>query len=133
MPDLSTAALADDTTIWLDSVNRTGPSRWLGGLDLADFEGATEGDKLVSAAASINASIFSPSSERASSPPSPSDPAFVEFATPEMIKRAHDLGMVVKVWTVNDLSRVEQLFARGVQGILTDCEPRLVEPLGPAR
>lgn len=57
MPELRTAALADDTTIWEDQTGRRGRSAYLGGVNLDAFEG-TEGERLVLAAASINASVI---------------------------------------------------------------------------
>jgi glycerophosphoryl diester phosphodiesterase len=37
-----------------------------------------------------------------------------------MVRRAHDAGLEVNVWTVNDAHRMEQLIGYGVDGICTD-------------
>lgn len=36
------------------------------------------------------------------------------------VKTAHDLGLLVKVWTVNTRERMEELIDLGVDGIITD-------------
>lgn len=38
----------------------TGPSNWLAGIDIDSFEGATVGERVARAAASINADYISP-------------------------------------------------------------------------
>lgn len=50
--------------------------------------------------------------------------------TPELIARAHRLGMFVQPWTVNDAETMKQLIAIGVDGMFTD-DPALLEPLTP--
>jgi glycerophosphoryl diester phosphodiesterase len=37
-----------------------------------------------------------------------------------LVTRAHDLGVQVTVWTVNDVAEVEQLRDAGVDGVITD-------------
>ncbi len=39
---------------------------------------------------------------------------------PDLVDRAHRLGLSVEVWTVNDRTRMETLFDLGVDGIITD-------------
>jgi glycerophosphoryl diester phosphodiesterase len=41
-------------------------------------------------------------------------------ATPGFIGRAHQLGLQVHVWTVNDRPTMEGLLNLGVDGIMTD-------------
>ena len=41
------------------------------------------------------------------------------------VEEAHDLGLVVKVWTVNEEVRMEALVDMGVDGIITDYPDRL--------
>ena len=41
------------------------------------------------------------------------------------IALAHELGLLVKVWTVNDVAHMESLIAMGVYGIITDYPDRL--------
>jgi glycerophosphoryl diester phosphodiesterase len=40
--------------------------------------------------------------------------------TPELVQAAHDRGMRVDTWTVNDPARVRQLASWGLDGIMTD-------------
>jgi glycerophosphoryl diester phosphodiesterase len=46
----------------------------------------------------------------------PADPA----VDPALVTMAHDLGLQVLVWTVNDPARVSDLAAMGVDGVVTD-------------
>ena len=43
-----------------------------------------------------------------------------QHATPGLIARAHDAGLRVLVWTVNDPPEAERLLALGADGIITD-------------
>ena len=45
------------------------------------------------------------------------------------VKRAHDAGLEVNVWTVDDPDRVRQLVAMGVDGIITNVPGDVVELL----
>jgi len=47
------------------------------------------------------------------------------LATTELIEHAHAHGVDVHVWTINDLSEIETLLARGVDGIVTDLPGQL--------
>lgn len=42
------------------------------------------------------------------------------LVTPELIKKAHQKGMKIIPWTVNDKATIERLKAMGVDGIITD-------------
>lgn len=42
------------------------------------------------------------------------------YLNADFVKQAHDLGMEVKAWTVNDPARLEELLRMGVDGIITD-------------
>ncbi len=53
----------------------------------------------------------------------------------DAIKLAHELGLQVNVWTVNETDRMRELIAMGVDGIITDYPDRLRQvaiDLGPA-
>jgi len=41
------------------------------------------------------------------------------------VKEAHESGLEVKVWTVNDVEQMEALIKMGVDGIITDYPDRL--------
>ena len=40
--------------------------------------------------------------------------------TPETLKRAHAVGLLVIPWTINDPRRMKELIEMGVDGIITD-------------
>jgi glycerophosphoryl diester phosphodiesterase len=46
---------------------------------------------------------------------------------PEMIAEAHELGLPVIPWTVNEKTDMERLMDLGVDGIITDYPTRLRE------
>ncbi|NMD54312.1 MULTISPECIES: glycerophosphodiester phosphodiesterase family protein [Tsukamurella] len=52
------------------------------------------------------------------------DAGFVRFTTPELIRRAHDLGLKVIPWTVNDPATMRALLNDGVDGLITDYPDR---------
>lgn len=87
---------------WLNNVQagRPGPSPWLGGIDIDDFDGS-----VPRAIASLHGDIWSP---------------YHRDLTPDALKEAHDLGLEVHVWTVNDASQMQALKEMGVDGIITD-------------
>ncbi|QRV91199.1 glycerophosphoryl diester phosphodiesterase [Ceratobasidium sp. AG-Ba] len=117
-PKIPLAALLDSTTIY--GVSNT-TSAWLAGLRPDKFPGPTQGEQLAQAAHSIGATILSPAATDGSSGSlDPNIPGYKAFTTAEMVKEAHKYGMAVKPWTVNRLNIVEQIYAWGVDGIITD-------------
>jgi glycerophosphoryl diester phosphodiesterase len=92
---------------WLDNLERGRPgvSPWTAGLDLDDFAG--------SAPAAIRAAggaLWSP--------------YFRNLGAAEL-REAHDLGLKVVVWTVNEPAEMAALIELGVDGIVTDYPDRL--------
>ena len=105
-PGIATSYLTADQR-WLSNLQTgvPGPSPWLNGLDIDDFDG--------SAARAIKAAggdIWSP---------------YHKEINADAIKVAHDLGLKVNVWTVNEASRMRELIAMNVDGIITDYPDRL--------
>ena len=45
---------------------------------------------------------------------------FYPFTTKRLIKKVHDLGKKINVWTVNDTSKINKLINYGVDGIITN-------------
>jgi glycerophosphoryl diester phosphodiesterase len=108
-PDLATACLTAGQG-WLDTLERdaAGASPWLAGLDLDDFDSTPD---LVAAA---GCSIWSP---------------FHGDLDAAALARAHELGLEVVVWTVNERSRMAELIEAGVDGIITDYPDRARETM----
>lgn len=52
---------------------------------------------------------------------------------PGFVERAHQRGMTVYPWTINDASDMARILAMGVDGINTDYPDRLLQVLGRAR
>ncbi|HUU13722.1 MAG TPA: glycerophosphodiester phosphodiesterase family protein [Terriglobia bacterium] len=52
------------------------------------------------------------------------------LATPRFIRRAHEAGLQVIVWTVNQPRAMRRMLANAVDGIITDYPARLVELRG---
>lgn len=91
-----------------------GASPWLGGIDIDDFGGS-----LVAAAASFDADAISPV---AGDPQDGrvTDPGYVPYTTPAMVRDAHAAGMVVIPWTIDDDATMQSLIDAGVDGLITD-------------
>lgn len=56
----------------------------------------------------------------------------IPVVTPEFVQRAHDNGLAVHVWTINDRAEMEWLLDLGVDGIMAD-RPTLLEEVLAAR
>ena len=87
----------DSTTLWLD---RQEASPWLAGLNIHDFD-----DDPVKAAHALHIDHVSP---------------YYEELTEAQVKEAHEFGMKVVPWTVNNAEDMEAMFRMGVDGIITD-------------
>jgi glycerophosphoryl diester phosphodiesterase len=94
---------------WLDNLarGRPGPSRWTGGLDIDNFDGDVA--ELVAAAGCDVWSPYAGDVDRAA------------------VRRAHQEGLRVVVWTVNDPAEMARLIELRVDGIITDYPDRLRE------
>ncbi len=105
-PEIETAYLTVNQD-WLSNLRagRPGASPWLAGFDVDDFGGSAA--RTVAAA---GGDIWSPYHLE------------VDAAS---IREAHDAGLVVNVWTVNDPARMRELIGLGVDGIITDYPDRL--------
>ncbi|HEX2175974.1 MAG TPA: glycerophosphodiester phosphodiesterase family protein [Nocardioidaceae bacterium] len=91
-----------------------GPSPWLAGLDIDDFDG-----NLVAAAAEIGVDAVSP----AHGEPvrmGVDNPQYRPFVTETMVHDAHECGMAVIPWTVDDPPTMHALIDLGVDGIITN-------------
>lgn len=93
----------------------------MGGVDLASQPGDSLGAKIAHGAKSIKADIVSAAAVSSDSKATdPADAGYLAFTTKEMITAAHNLGLLVKPWTVNRLNIVDQLLEWGTDGIITD-------------
>ena len=100
-PDIDTVYLSAQQR-WLDNIERgkPGASPWTAGLDADDFGGSVP--KMIVAA---GGRVWSPYH------------AELDAAG---LAEAHGLGLRVVPWTVNDVPRMRELIAMGVDGIITD-------------
>lgn len=110
IPGITTSYLTANQP-WLNNLQTgmPGASPWLNGLDVDDFDGSA-----VRAIKAAGGSVWSP---------------YHEEVSPESIKLAHELGLSVKVWTVNEPARMRELIEMGVDGIITDYPNRLRQVL----
>ena len=99
-------------------VGAEGASPWLGGLDIDDFPGTIQ-EKFVAASASFGADAVSPVHGDPQGG-GVEDPGYVPFTTPELVDAAHDAGMAVIPWTIDDRATIESLMDLGVDGLITD-------------
>jgi glycerophosphoryl diester phosphodiesterase len=105
-PDITTSYLTADQE-WLNNLQtgRPGASPWLNGLDVDDFDGSA-----VRAIKAAGGATWS---------------SYHKEVSVNSIKLAHELGLSVNVWTVNNPGRMRELIAMGVDGIITDYPDRL--------
>ena len=119
-PELPTVALMNEEFLQL---GKPGASPWLGGLD-ADAYGRDPATALVGAAHSFGASAISPVQGTPQSG-GVTQPGFVPFTTPDMIEKAHAVGMAVIPWTVDDVPTMQAMIDAGADGLITDYPDRL--------
>jgi len=105
-PEVPTSYLTVQQS-WFNNIRsgEAGPSPWTAGYDIDTFSGSIP--DMVKAAGGRIWSLH-----------------HQELST-DNIKKAHDLGLEVKVWTVNDVERMAELIDMGVDGIITDYPDRL--------
>ena len=113
-PEIPLVLLWDETT-WKPG------SQWTGEVD---FD-AVGGD-IIEAAKQVGVQVLSPG-HAVPYGAKPSDADYNPVATPELISRAHEAGMIVVPWTINDKETMREQIAAGVDGIITDYPTRLRE------
>lgn len=86
---------------------QTGTSPWAGGFDAVKFEGS-----ILKAIKAAGGDGWFP---------------FFKDASPEMMADAHELGLKVGAWTVDDVSDMRTLIAGGIDAICTDRPDLLME------
>ncbi len=100
-PEMTTSYLTVNQR-WLNNlqIGEPGPSPWMSGFDVDNYDGSAP--RAIRAA---GGAIWS---------------SYHKEVSADSIKIAHDLGLLVKVWTVNDAGRMGELIDMGVDGIITD-------------
>ena len=117
-PGLPLVALTNHDFLGIDDPE---PSPWLGGIDIDDFNG--DG---VAAAASIDGVVaYSPVATHPDQDCAVGEDGCTAYVSREMVDSAHDHGLKVIPWTVNDVPTMEYLMGLGVDGIITDYPDRL--------
>ena len=100
-PDIPLSFLTAEQS-WLDNVARgaAGQSPWLGGIDIDAFDGS-----IPKAINQAGGAIWAP---------------YFRDLTAGDLATAHELGLEVIVWTVNDADDMRAMINLGVDGIITD-------------
>ena len=104
-------------------VGQPGASPWLGGIDVDDFGGS-----YVRAADSFGADALSPVHGNPQNG-KVTDPGYRPYTTRELVRKAHERGMAVVPWTVDDTPTMASLIDAGVDGLITNYPNRLRELL----
>jgi len=106
-PRLTTSFLTAEQR-WMDNIKRgqPGPSPWTAGYDVDDFDGNIP--KLVK---QVGGDVWS---------------SYFKEVTRSSVTQAHDQGLRVAVWTVNEETDMEYLIELGVDSIITDYPDRLI-------
>ena len=100
-------------------VGQPGASPWLGGIDIDEFGGS-----LAAAADSFGADAISPVHGNPQNG-KVGDPNYVPYTTPQLVDEAHDRGLDVIPWTVDDPATMHSLIDAGIDGLITDYPDRL--------
>jgi len=100
-------------------IGQPGASPWLGGIDIDDFGGS-----LVAAAASFRADAISPVHGTPQNG-KVGDPGYVPYTTAALVAEAHDAGLAVIPWTIDDPATMASLIEAGVDGLITNYPDRL--------
>ncbi|PGM58941.1 glycerophosphodiester phosphodiesterase [Bacillus sp. AFS053548] len=98
---------------------KPGKSPWLGGIDIDDFDG-----NLVAAAHSLGVDAISPV-HGFPQDGKINDSNYTPYITKSMVQEAHQYGIKVIPWTVDDQPTMQKLIDDGVDGIITDYPDRL--------
>ncbi len=115
-PEIPLVMLWDETTWKKDSP-------WIGDINYDEVDG-----DIIEAAKQLGVQVLSPTHSIPYGK-TPSDSDYHPVATPELISRAHEAGMKVVPWTVNEKETMREQIAAGVDGIITDYPTRLREVL----
>ncbi|MGV8871540.1 MAG: glycerophosphodiester phosphodiesterase family protein [Rhodococcus sp. (in: high G+C Gram-positive bacteria)] len=115
-PEVPVVALTNGDFL---QVGQDGASPWLGGLDIDDF-----GGDAIAAIDSFGASAYSPVQGNPQSG-KVGDPDFELFVTQAMVDAAHERGIRVIPWTVDDPDTMRALMDLGVDGLITDYPDRV--------
>lgn len=112
------------TNIDFLQVGRPGASPWLGGLDADDFGG----DFVAAADAIPGVEILSPLHGTPQGGRI-GQVGYRFYTDAAMVERAHERGLKVVPWTINDPATMEALIDAGVDGLITDYPNALREVL----
>ncbi|MEU7142600.1 glycerophosphodiester phosphodiesterase family protein [Nocardia sp. NPDC046473] len=115
-PELPLVALTNGQQFLQEG--RPGASPWLGGIDIDDFQGSLQ-EKFVSAAASFGADAVSPVHGDPQDG-SIEDPGYQPFTTAGLVRAAHQRGIRVVPWTVDDRATMTAMIDLGVDGLITN-------------
>ncbi|MEO7296856.1 MAG: glycerophosphodiester phosphodiesterase family protein [Candidatus Limnocylindria bacterium] len=97
---------------------QAGASPWLGGLDFDDY------GSLVAITESFGVDAISPVHGFPQNG-KVTDPGYEPYTTPELVAEAHEAGMAVVPWTIDDPATMESLIDAGVDGLITNYPDRL--------
>ena len=112
-PSIPLVALTNHDFLGIGAVE---PSPWLGGINIADFDG--DG---IAAATSIDGVVaYSPVVTHPDQSCTIGEGGCTAYVTAEMVENAHARGLKIIPWTVNNVPTMEHLLDIGVDGMITD-------------